>query len=136
MKYNTESVLLLLFLIQDTWTNFTEALRTFRQYDSWDDKFKVACAVQEKRDAVMAQVQEWNTLQKTLRELTQELEDSLETSQNKLGKFQERLANLGVSSLESYPNEKIMREPFIEIEKINITRYQRALRRIREFRVE
>ena len=136
MKYNTESVLLLLFQIQDTWTNFTEALRTFRQYDSWDDKFKVACAVQEKRDAVMAQVQEWNTLQKTLRELTQELEDSIETSQNKLGQFQERLANLAVSSQETYPNEKNIKGHFIAIENIHITKYERALRRIREFRVE
>ena len=136
MKYNTENVLLLLFEIQDTWTNFTGALRTFRLYDSWDDTFKVACAVQEKRDAVMAQVHQWNSLQKTLRELTQELEDSLETSQNKLAEFQERLANLDGSSQETYPNEKIIKGHFIAIENIHITKYERALRRIREFRVE
>ena len=136
MKYNTENVLLLLFRIQDTWTNFTGALRTFRLYDSWDDSFKVACAVQEKRDAVMAQVQEWNTLQKTLRELTQELEDSLKTSQAKLAKFQERLTKLDVSSQEEYPNEKVIKGHFVAIENINITKYERVLRNIREFRVE
>ena len=136
MKYNTENVLLLLFRIQDTWTNFTSALRTFRLYDSWDDTFKVACAVQEKRDAVMAQVDLWNTLQKTLRELTQELEDSLKQSQSKLEKFQERLANLDGSSQEEFPNEKVIKGHFVAIENIHITKYERALRRIREFRVE
>ena len=136
MKYNTENVLLLLFRIQDTWTNFTGALRTFRLYDSWDDSFKVACAVQEKRDAVMAQVDLWNTLQKTLRELTQELEDSLKTSRAKLAKFQERLTKLDVSSQEEYPNEKVIKGHFVAIENIYITKYERALRRIREFHVE
>ena len=136
MEYNTENVLLLLSRIQDTWTNLTGARRTFRQYDSWDEEFKVASALQEKRDAVKTLEKEWNSLQKTLHELTQELEDSLKQSQSKLEKFQERLANLDGSSQEEYPNEKIIKGHFIAIENINITKYERVLRNIREFHVE
>ena len=136
MKYNTENVLLLLFRIQDTRINLTGAHRVFRQYDSWDDEFKVASALQEKRDAVKTLEKEWNILQKKLQELTQELEDSLKQSKLKLEKFQERLAILDGSSQEEYPNEKIIKGHFIDIENINITKYQRVLRNIREFRVE